>query len=118
MKNFTKLSQSIEKVSNRNENIAKAVDFNHEIFRKIYSVLLTNSQIVSPKIADLVAFKREKKDKFSTSFEHSLYLVIQVKGTMVTARNYYRKITRNIKFLRLVIVGNVDNAVQQASTNP
>ncbi|RNA21143.1 hypothetical protein BpHYR1_041390 [Brachionus plicatilis] len=60
--------------------------------------------------------RQEKKDKFSTPFEHSLFRVIQVKGMMITAGNDNRDITRNITFFREVIVGNVDDVVQQAST--
>ncbi|RNA18929.1 hypothetical protein BpHYR1_000593 [Brachionus plicatilis] len=76
----------------------------------------TNRQPVSLKIGDWVALRQEKNNKFSTPFEHSLYRVIQVKGTMVTAINDNREITRNITFFRRVIVGNVNDVVQQAST--
>ena len=52
------------------------------------------------RIGDIVLVKQEKKNKLTTRFDPTLYHVTFIKGTMITAENNFRSITRNISFFK------------------
>ena len=57
-------------------------------------------------IGDVVLSKQNKIDKFSTPFNPKPYEIVDVKGTMITAKRGEKKITRNCNFNRVNIPKN------------
>ena len=51
-------------------------------------------------VGDLVIAKQQYKNKFSSKFDTVPYTVIQRKGTMITAENKKRRITRNVSHFK------------------
>ena len=51
-------------------------------------------------MGDLVLAKQQYKNKFSSKFDTVPYTVIQRKGTMITAENKKRRITRNVSHFK------------------
>eukprot|EP00795_Rhopilema_esculentum_P012136 gene12136-2740_t len=51
-------------------------------------------------IGDTVLVKQQYKNKFSSRFDKAPYKVIQRKGTMITAENKTRRITRNVSHFK------------------
>lgn len=53
------------------------------------------------KIGDRVLVKRPKVNKFSTPFDPRPYTVVNIKGSMISARLHGNTITRNSSFFKL-----------------
>ena len=51
-------------------------------------------------IGDTVLVKQQYKNKFLSRFDKAPYKVIQRKGTMITAENRTRRITRNVSHFK------------------
>ena len=50
------------------------------------------------------ALVKQQSAKLQTGFKPSVYTVVNVKGSMITAQNENYKITRNISFLKKNII--------------
>ena len=54
------------------------------------------------EIGDKVLVHQRKHNKFSTRFDLSPYIVVDIKGTMVTAARNEKYVTRNISLFKRV----------------
>ncbi|CAB4003759.1 Hypothetical predicted protein [Paramuricea clavata] len=56
-------------------------------------------------VGDLVIYKQQKKNKFSTKFNPAPYKVIKVHGATITAQRHSHQITRNIFYFKRLNLG-------------
>lgn len=56
-------------------------------------------------IGDVVVVKQQKRFKTTPYYESYPYRVINVKGTMITAKNKIREITRDVSFFKKILIG-------------
>ncbi|CAF0863803.1 unnamed protein product [Brachionus calyciflorus] len=52
------------------------------------------------KQGDFVLVKRDSKAKSSSFFEETPYLIIEIKGNMIRAKNNFKEVTRNVSFFK------------------
>lgn len=64
------------------------------------------SQEIKFKLGDCVLLKQQKINKLTSKYESIPYKVVEIKGTMITAKNDVKKITRNHSFFKKVVEGN------------
>ena len=81
-------------------HIARENDNQRKLKAKEYNDTRKHATEREIKIGDIVHVKQEKKNKLTTRFDPTPYHVTFIKGTMITAENNFRSITRNISFFK------------------
>ena len=90
-------------------HIARENDNLRKLRAKEYSDTRKHAAECEIKIGDIVLVKQEKKNKLTTRFDPTPYHVTFIKGTMITAENNFRSITRNISFKKLDAAPIIDH---------
>ena len=81
-------------------HIARENDNQRKLKAKEYSDTRKHAAKREIKIGDIALITQEKKNKLTTRFDTTPYHVTFIKGTMITAKNNFRSITRNISFFK------------------
>lgn len=64
------------------------------------------SQEIKFKLGDCVLLKQQKINNLTSKYESIPYKVVEIKWTMITAKNDVKEVTRNYSFFKKVVVGN------------
>jgi len=78
------------------DSSVRVKDFQAKQKMKEHADKRAHAQVSEIAIGDTVLVRQKKRNKFTTKFDPSLYKVVEVKGTMVTAVRKEKYITRNI----------------------
>ncbi|CAB4044161.1 Hypothetical predicted protein, partial [Paramuricea clavata] len=62
---------------------------------KVYFDKRNKAQSSEFKVGDAVLLRNSKKGKLQTPYEHQKYQIVKKKGSMITASNDNRQVTRN-----------------------
>ena len=81
-------------------HIARENDNQRKLRAKEYNDTRKHAAEREVKIGEIVLVKQEKKNTLTTRFDPTPYHVTFIKGTMITAENNFRSITRNISFFK------------------
>lgn len=105
--NFTKLPSYDLKSQDWDNNLKKAMDNelkSNEIVEKRFGPKVSHE--IKFKLGDCVLLKQQKINKLTSKYESIPYKVVEIKGTMITAKNDVKEVTRNYSFFKKVVVGN------------
>eukprot|EP00795_Rhopilema_esculentum_P005121 gene5121-biopygen179 len=80
--------------------IARENEEKSQKYQKMYIDKKRHAKESDIAIGDTVLVKQQYKNKFSSRFDKAPYKVIQRKGTMITAENKTRRITRNVSHFK------------------
>ena len=80
--------------------IARENEEKSQKYQKMYIDKKRHAKESDIAIGDTVLVKQQYKNKFSSRFDKAPYKVIQRKGTMITAENRTRRITRNVSHFK------------------
>ena len=69
---------------------------------KAYADTHRHAKPMSLKVGDTVLVKQTQRGKFDTPFDPSPYVIVLIKGSMITARRHRHYITRNAGFFKVV----------------
>ena len=95
---FPELAATCDPVNKH--HFARENDSQRQLRAKEYNDTRKHAAEREIKIGDIVLAKQEKKNKLTTRFDPTPYHVTFIKGTMITAKNNFRSITRNISFFK------------------
>lgn len=85
--------------------MAKENDHKSKSQMKRYTDQARHTKKTLINVGDLVIYKQQKKNKFSTKFNPAPYKVTKVHGATITAQRHSHQITRNISYFKRLNLG-------------
>ena len=103
----TKLPQPTTSSQPLNKHaVARENDQKFKTQMKKYADQRRHTKKILISVGDLVIYKQEKKNKFSTKFNPLPYKVIKVNGSTITVQRNSHQITRNISYFKRINLGD------------